>query len=136
MSWNRFIPQEEIQKKITVATVEFAEEFGNNLALEEDGTAPLTTTQLRRFFGEVKRQQMMGYDETAFVMLKPKLAYAVGRAKQNGRRGKYQKIEDFYKVMADAIDKVVASPDKNVAFRNFITAFEAIVAYHKAAEKK
>ena len=137
MSWTKMIPQEEIQKKITAATVNFAEEFGKYLAQPEERTSPLTTTQLRKFFGEVKRQQMMtGYDETEFVMLKPKLAYAVGRAKQNGRRDVYQKIEDFYKVMADAIDKVVVSPDKDIAFRNFITAFEAIVAYHKAAEKK
>lgn len=136
MSWNRMIPQEEIQKKITVATVEFAKEFGIYLAQIEEGTSPLTTTQLRKFFGEVKRQQMTGYDDTAFVMLKPKLAYAVGRAKQNGKRGIYPKIEDFYKVMADAIDKVVISLNKDTAFHNFITAFEAIVAYHKAAEKK
>jgi CRISPR-associated protein Csm2 len=137
MSWNKMIPQEEIQKKITATTVDFAEEFGKYLALPEEGTSPLTTTQLRKFFGEVKRQQMMnGYDETEFVMLKPKLAYAVGRAKQNGKKGIYPKIEDFYKVMADAIDKVVASTNKDIAFRNFITAFEAIVAYHKAAEKK
>ena len=32
MSWNIMIPQEEIQKKITVKTVEFAEEFGKYLA--------------------------------------------------------------------------------------------------------
>jgi CRISPR type III-A-associated protein Csm2 len=38
--------------------------------------------------------------------------------------------------MADAIDKVEASTDKPKAFKNFITAFEAIVAYHKSAEKK
>lgn len=136
MSWNKMIPQEEIQKKITIATVTFAEELGNYLAKTEEGASPLTTTQLRKFFGEVKRQQMIGYKETEFVMLKPKLAYAVGRAKQNGKKGMYQKIEDFYKVMADAIDKVVGSPNKDIAFRNFITAFEAIVAYHKAAEKK
>ena len=136
MSWNQMIPQEEIQKKITVATVQFAKEFGEHLAKPEEGTSPLTTTQLRKFFGEVKRQQMTGYNETEFVMLKPKLAYAVGRAKQNGKRGIYPKIEDFYKVMADAIDKVVVSPNKDMAFRNFIRVFEAIVAYHKAAEKK
>ena len=137
MSWNRtkLIPQEEIQKKITETTVQFAEEFGKYLALKDDAS-PLTTSQLRKFFGEVKRQQMTrGYDETEFVMLKPKLAYAVGRAKEK-EKGRYLKIEDFYFVMADAIDKVVKSSDKEIAFRNFITAFEAIVAYHKAAEKK
>ena len=137
MSWdkNDMISKQEIQEKVTDVTVQFAE-FGNYLAEKEDQAEPLTTSQLRKFFGEVKRQQMTGYDNTEFVMLKPKLAYAVGRAKQNGRKGKYQKIEDFYSVMADAIDKVEASTDKPKAFKNFITAFEAIVAYHKSAEKK
>lgn len=138
MSWdkNNLISQTEIQEKITEKTVSFAETFGNYLAQKEESAEPLTTSQLRKFFGEVKRQQMTGYDETEFIMLKPKLAYAVGRAKQNGRKGKYLKIEDFYRVMADAIDKVEKSKDKKKAFGNFITAFEAIVAYHKAAEKK
>ena len=138
MSWikNDQIPKEEIQGKVTAATVQFAERFGKYLAEKEDNAEPLTTTQLRKFFGEVKRQQMIGYNETEFVMLKPKLAYAVGRAKQNGRKGKHQKIEDFYMVMADAIDNVESCPNKANAFKNFITSFEAIVAYHKAAERK
>lgn len=138
MSWNRndLIPKEEIQNKVTDVTVQFAERFGNYLAEKEESAEPLTTSQLRKFFGEVKRQQMMGYDNTEFVMLKPKLAYAVGRAKQNGRKSKVQKIEDFYLVLADAINKVEGSTDKPNAFNNFITVFEAIVAYHKAAEKK
>ena len=138
MSWdkNDMISKQEIQEKVTDVTVEFAEKFGNYLAEKEDLTEPLTTSQLRKFFGEVKRQQMIGYDDTEFVMLKPKLAYAVGRAKQNGRRDRHQKIEDFYMVMADAIDKVETSSNKHKAFKNFITAFEAIVAYHKAEERK
>ena len=139
MSWNKndLIPKEEIQNKVTDVTVQFAERFGEYLAVDDFDSEPLTTSQLRKFFGEVKRQQMMKeFNETEFTMLKPKLAYAVGRAKQNGRRGKYQKIEDFYTVITDAIDKVLKSPDRSKAFKNFITAFEAVVAYHKAAEKK
>lgn len=138
MGWNKndLIPKEEIQVKVTDATVLFAERFGNYLAEKEEAAEPLTTSQLRKFFGEVKRQQMVGYDNTEFVMLKPKLAYAVGRAKQNGKRNKTQKIEDFYLVLSDAIDKVESCADKLKAFKNFITVFEAIVAYHKAAEKK
>ena len=138
MSWNKNdrIPKEEIQGKISDVTVKFAKDFGDYLADKENSAEPLTTSQLRKFFGEVKRQQMMGYNDTEFVMLKPKLAYAVGRAKQNSRKGKTFKIEDFYIVLADAIDKVQSSTDKPKAFKNFITAFEAIVAYHKAAEKK
>lgn len=136
MSWNKqdLIPLDEIQEKVTDVTVKFAERFGSYLAQKEDFAEPLTTSQLRKFFGEVKRQQMTGYQETDFVMLKPKLAYAVGRAK-NGKR-KQIKIEDFYVVLADAINKVNASANKEKAFKNFITIFEAIVAYHKAEEKK
>ena len=139
MAWdkNKLIPSAEIQEKVTQESVRFAEDFGKELAKAEYDAEPLTTSQLRKFFGEVKRQQMMTeFNETEFIMLKPKLAYAVGRAKQNGRKGKKQKIEDFYWVMADAIDKVMDSADKEKAFKNFITIFEAIVAYHKAAEKQ
>lgn len=135
--WDKkdLISAAEIQGEITQETVMFAERFGKHLAKDEgkDGPKPLTTSQLRRFFGEVKRQQLIGYDATNFVMLKPKLAYAVGRAKQNGKG--YQKIEDFYHVLVDAINKVEQSPDKKKAFKNFITAFEAIVAFHKASER-
>ena len=138
MNWERndLLPKGEIQEKVTTVTVQFAERFGSYLAEKDDMSEPLTTSQLRKFFGEVKRQQMTGYDATEFVMLKPKLAYAVGRAKQNGKKGRHMKIEDFYMVLADAIDKVENCSDKPKAFRNFITAFEAIVAYHKAAERK
>lgn len=139
MSWNKndLIPKEEIQNKVTDVTVQFAKRFGDYLAVDDYDAEPLTTSQLRKFFGEVKRQQMMKeFNETEFTMLKPKLAYAVGRVKQNGRKNKTQKIEDFFTVITDAIDKVLNSPDRAKAFKNFITAFEAIVAYHKAAEKK
>lgn len=138
MRWDRkkLISTEEIQVKVTNATVEFAKEFGEHLAKEEDNEAALTTSQLRKFFGEVKRQQLVGFNETEFAMLKPKLAYAVGRAKQNARKNKYQKIEDFNFVISDAIDKVLKSPDKVRSFKNFINVFEAIVAYHKSEEKK
>lgn len=140
MSWDRkkLISTEEIQGKVTVATVEFAKKFGEYLAKEEDAEAPMTTSQLRKFFGEVKRQQLKHFDSTEFAMLKPKLAYAVGRAKQDPKLKKYskKKIEDFNFVMEDAINKVLQSSDKDKAFRNFITAFEAIVAYHKNASEK
>lgn len=142
MDWKKFIPESEITVKVTEATVEFAKEFGFYLGKDETykdektgrtkvSKAKLTTSQLRKFFGEVKRQQMMGYNETDFVLLKPKLAYAVGRAKDSNA-----KINDFYHVIAKAIDSVKASTqeESEKRFKNFIKVFEAIVAYHKAAE--
>lgn len=137
MSYNKQLPASEITEKVTRATVEFAEDFGNYLGRDEKGTNPktnrpyvteskLTTSQLRKFFGEVKRQHMEGFNETNFVLLKPKLAYAVGRADKNS------KIKDFYHVLAQLMD-LVNSPE---TFKRFIQVFEAIVAYHKAAEEQ
>lgn len=137
MSYNRQLQATEITDKVTRATVEFAEDFGNYLGTDKkerdtktgkDRTveAKLTTSQLRKFFGEVKRQQMEGYNETAFVLLKPKLAYAVGRADKNS------KIKDFYLTIAKLMDLV----KDEKTFKNFIQVFEAIVAYHKAAEEQ
>lgn len=134
MTWKELIPEGELSGKITEKTVDFAKRFGTFLGvddkeLDRNGrqrtvAAKLTTNQLRKFFGEVKRQQMQGFDKTDFIMLKPKLAYAVGRSDRGS------KIKDLYFVLSDAIDKVT---DEN-GFQNFISIFEAIVAYHKAAE--
>ena len=126
MPWNKDIPKNEILVAVTKETVAFAEEFGNYLGMG-DRREKMTTSQLRKFFGEVKRQQMNGYNPTDFILLKPKLAYAVGRAQQN-KTG--LKIADFYNVMSKAIDLV----ETKEQFENFIKVFEAIVAYHKAAE--
>lgn len=145
MAWNKkdLIPPCEITEKITNETVEFAKRFGNHLGKDDTKfdekrkknvveRAKLTTSQLRKFFGEIKRQQMSGYNETDFVLLKPKLAYAVGRAKDANA-----KINDFYYVISKAIDCVKANnkEESEKRFKNFIKIFEAIVAYHKAAEE-
>ena len=155
--WERteYIPEDAIRNEITAETIEYAKRFGKHLAapliiekkrvdnktgkettVKETVEIQLTSSQLRRFFGEVKRQQMIGFVESSFVLLKPKLAYAVGRAKSDNNK-KYHKIEDLYNVLTEAIDVVVdkQTVDKELAFRNFISIFEAIVAYHKAAEK-
>lgn len=147
MSWkiDDLIPESEIKEKVTDATVDFAKRFGSYLGKDDwrqetdrkgrtkrVKEAKLTTSQLRKFFGEVKKQQMNGYDETEFVLLKPKLAYAVGRAKDPDA-----KINDFYHVVSKAIDcvKTNNTEESEKRFHNFIKVFEAIVAYHKAAEE-
>lgn len=124
MAWKEMIKSSEITGNVT--DVKFAEDFGKYLGTNDSEGSKLTTNQLRKFFGEIKRQQMQGFNKTDFVLLKPKLAYAVGRTKN-----KNAKIVDFYRVMSDAIDKV----QNEQHFKNFIKIFEAIVAYHKAAEE-
>lgn len=129
--WKEMISEPEIKEQITEKTVDFAKRFGEYLGTDEsDGgnkvtSKKLTTNQLRKFFGEVKRQQMRKFDRSELILLKPKLAYAVARAEKGS------KIGDFYNVITDAIDKVQNEKE----FKNFIKIFEAIVAYHKAAEE-
>ncbi len=128
-------PRTAITDKITRDVVRLAEKNGHYLGTDERIQDPrtgkvskkgkLTTNQLRRFFGEVKRQQMQGYDETQFILLKPKLAYAVGRDKGA------TKIDEFYQLMSPLIDAVTDQK----SFENFIQVFEAVVAYHKATEE-
>ena len=139
------LPAAEISTAITSSTIDFAKEFGEYLAydstkrnewgeIEKDkkgnkkNITALNSTQLRKFFGEVKRQQIKKYEESRFVLLKPKLAYAVGRNKDN-------KVRYLYEVLSQAIDIVVKAEDNNKAFKNFVALFEAIVAYHKSVEK-
>ena len=127
--------------------VHFADEFAQNLTLsivmegEKDKMdnkklVALTASQMRRFFSAVKSLQQQGYEEGEFVMLLPKLAYAVGRARQQNR-GKSLKIEDFQIVISAAINEVnkCEKQNRDAAFRNFISFFEAIVAYHKVYDR-
>ena len=132
-----------INDKIVPETIVFAEDFAEFLSKgKKEGRdiidAEMTTSQVRKFFGEVKRLQMTDFDESKFVMLKPKLAYAVGRAKKNIRARNYN-IARFEEVISKAIDTVLNNKTKEarqVAFKNFVDFFEAIVAYHKKYVKE
>lgn len=133
--------EDAVKNGINETTIRLIKEFGEYLTKDDKrydkrlnkeviAREKLKTNQIRRFFGEVKRQQLTDYKPTSFILLKPKLAYAVGRASRGS------KIEDFYEVLSVAIDTVV-SEEKNGnkdAFKNFIAIFESIVAYHKYAE--
>jgi CRISPR type III-A-associated protein Csm2 len=62
------------------------------------------------------------------ILLDPKIAYAVGRAKKDARQGETVKIEDFYKQITPLIGKIGEDQAK---FKRFVQVCEAIVAYHK-----
>ena len=107
-----------ITKQIEKKSVDFAERVGRYLADNR-----LTTSQIRNIFGELKRIQMKGYDseKTAFLLLKPKMAYA---AKRNSNEG----INVFKDVFNKGHNEV---SDENT-FTNFTSLIEAVLAYHKA----
>lgn len=121
--------------------IQWAETFGNHLATGEgrEGLNKLSTTQLRKFFGQMKRLQidLLSGEQSSqnkknsysgLLMLKPQLAYAKGRDLKNGRS--ISKIKDFEDQISKAIDAV--EKGNKTHFKNFVNLVEAVVAYHKA----
>jgi len=108
--------------------IEFAEQFGKKIA--QMPHEELTTNQIRNFFGEVRRIQMKGIlqEKTAFLLLRPKLAYAAKRAAKQG-------ADMFKDIVLKAHEVVMEAKDNNdefeARFKNFVDFLEAILAYHK-----
>ncbi len=125
-----------ISKGIESETVEYAKWFGFYLCDLQNNDRPgwdaLTTSQIRNFFGEVKRIQAKGFkgERTAFMLIRPKLAYAEARVKANSK-GK-PRIADFRDIVEKAHGAVDTKGDKaETQFQNFVDFLEAVLAYHK-----
>lgn len=112
-----------ITEKINKAGIDFADEFGRYIASDGRG---MTTSQIRNFFGEVKRIQLKGYtnlkEQTSFLLLKPKLAYAAKRANK-------RETTKFREIMEMAHNSV--EEGNLLHFQNYVDFLEAILAYHK-----
>ena len=119
---------------ITSEHIPLLQAWGEFLATGKPGNKKkMTTSQLRRFFGEIKRIQAdFNECKNEVVLLDPKLAYAVGKAKKEARGNEQVAIEDFYKVIVNPMIRQI-NEDKT-KFRHFVQVCEAIVAYHKAKE--
>ncbi len=128
-----------VKEGITLDVVKWTESFGKFLCAfgeEKPLKKALTTGQLRKFFGEVKRIDADVLRHKAEIpMLKPLLAYAVGRDKKSSRNGMINKtrIEEFGKELSVAIDAIRLDNDEFLKsdYKNFVQIFESIVAYHK-----
>lgn len=135
--------------------VKSADSLGS--ALKNSG---LTTSQIRSLFGEVRKIEAQWNMENAqqnalrtqederqrgsvgwkmenaqqkalrrFILLKPKMAYQAKRS-QGGA------VRELVDVLDQAVDMVINEKGEEVReanFRNFVSFFEAILAYHKAA---
>lgn len=114
---------EWVKNGITEETVKTAENIGKYLAKND-----LTGSQIRNIFGELRRIQIKGYknEKTAFLMLKPKLAYAVKRNENQGTKS-------FYKVFCSGFDSIDKKNHEigEKQFNNFMEILEAVLAYHK-----
>lgn len=118
--WNEAgFKKEWVSQSIDESFPEFAEKIGKFMADNN-----LTNSKIRSVYGEMKRIQMGDYDKekASFYLLRPKVAYALGRDKDN-------KGLQLFKKMFDECASCVT--DKN-SFLNFCNVFEAVLAYHKA----
>lgn len=80
----------------------------------------VNTNQIRNFYDYVKniKTDKNKFDKVELYLLKPKIAYAVGRKTVSVR---------FQKTMEELINEIKTKPE----FDNFVKFFEAIVAYYK-----
>ncbi len=107
--------------------VSFAEAIGRQLSPKGVG---LKTNQIRKFLDAVNNIRNRGIGNnnidyrTEAMMLKPKLAYASGRAEDSKRPNA---VKPMFDVISPCIDKVFDRDD----FNQLAIFIEAIVAYHK-----
>lgn len=98
--------------------IPFAEKAGEFMA--KNG---LTNSKIRSIYGEIKRIQMGEFEKekAAFYLLKPKVAYALGREKNN----------EGLKLFNLVFNKVSTNVTNKKSYINFCNLIEAILAYHK-----
>lgn len=114
---------------IKSSDIPILEEWGNHLANGNQQIKGMSTSQLRKFFGEIKRIQADFENcKSEIILLDPKIAYSVGRAKKEAGRMQVA-ISDFYNVLKPLIREIDTDQHK---FKNFVLVCEAIVAYHRA----
>jgi CRISPR-associated protein Csm2 len=122
-----------ITDKIEDETIVWAKDFGSFLAKDEGRQkGKLSTTQLRKFFGQLKRVQAEVQVEGSYeqqhkvkmLMLAPQLAYAVGRDKKSSKQTKINYFQEEVTTMLKSVTEVEY-------FNNFVNIIEAVVAYHK-----
>jgi len=120
------------EKGIDTQAVDFAEYFGKYLAGLDNRREGMTTTQIRNFFGEVRKIQMKTVAKSGgdFAMLKPRMAIAKVRATKDSAGNR---IKDFEQAIVQLYDKIERGTEKtDQQFQNFADFIEAVVAYHKA----
>ena len=81
----------------------------------------VSTSQIRRIFGDFKRQQYKEFDNNKIQLIRPKLAYTFSR------HSRYRGMDLLLGTMDFLIEKVQVEVD----FENIVNLFESILAYHK-----
>lgn len=107
------------------ALVDYAEFLGKTHAPQDKGEkdTKLSSSQIRHVLDDLQR--MGKFNRNQLQLLRPKLAYAAGKAKMGSS------FKDLQKILDLAIDKT----DTEEKFPHFKNFFEAIVGYHRYHSK-
>lgn len=93
----------------------------------------VTRSQIRSVFNSVKRMEMQGDPNTPELqLLRARLAYAVVRTEKRNKKN----YREFAEIIEGGINAVGEGEDTKERFRRFCQGFEAILAYHRAADGK
>jgi len=116
----------EIDMLKNLSARDFADE-GGYADIVAKNSSSLNTTQLRKFFGAIRdleKKKDWKAIETEFYLLKPKIAYAVGRDLIK---------KPFYNFMMVCMGKVDSGTEEEKVenFKAMVNFLEAVVAYHK-----
>jgi len=105
--------------------VKYAEELGKKFAPQNmrEKNVKLSSSQIRNILDDVQR--MKEFDPNKLMRLRPKLAYAAGKTRQDNSLRQLQPI----------IDKAIEKTNTKEKFSNFKDFFEAIVGYHRYHSK-
>ncbi len=93
---------------------EWGEKLGKQYAEKK-----LSTSKIRKFFGGIER--IKDFDENELQLLRPQLAYVVGKEKDN------KAVKHF----RDEIDALICLVTKREEFNNLKRFLESLVAYHR-----
>jgi len=142
-----------IKEKFDEKTIVFAEDLGflicnkqikenSKTKTESDfnGNNAVTTSQIRNFFGEVKRIQMKVSNDpskwnqvnTSFLLLKPKLNYMSARVLGKNQGSHISILKDSLEKALNSIELKTSEKDTVAQFNRFAEFLEAILAYHKS----
>ena len=126
---------EWITTKIDKDGIDFLENFGFHLCDKKNvkdfrpGRNGVSTSQMRNLFSEVKRIELKledpNYDwQTAFLLLRPKIAYNAARVLAKNNRSRMTDLKTI-------LEKAHRAVESKEHFANFSRFIEGIIAYHK-----
>jgi len=92
-----------------------------DIGKQTSGRRGVSTTQIRRVFGDLKRRQYREFDADQIQLIRPKLAYTFSR------HGSQEGMD----LLLGTLDFLLEKVKNKENFDNLVSFFESILAYHK-----